>query len=104
MNIVIGKLSQAQIHTNLEFIRHQDRLSEIFSDKTLDIKSCFAVADGCLQVTYEKKGELFRSNRRSQMVINSSVTSKARIQLDMALRKLLANGCTLVYSDTGKYF
>ena len=88
------------MHRNVEFVRHQDRVSELFWDKNLDIKSCFVVADGCLQITYEKKGELFRSNRKSQMVINCSVTSIARITLDKALRKLQANGCSLVYSDT----
>ena len=34
------------------------------------------------------------------MVINSSVTSLARIYLDQSLRLLQANGCSLIYSDT----
>ena len=104
MNIIIGKLSQNQMKTKVEFVRHQDRLTELFSDTSLNIKSCFAVADGCLQVVYEKRGEALKANRKSQLCINASVTSSARIILDQALRKLQDNGCSLVYSDTGEPF
>ena len=104
MNIIIGKLSQNQMKTKVEFVRHQDRLTELFSDTSLNIKSCFAVADRCLQVVYEKRGEALKANRKSQLCINASVTSSARIILDQALRKLQDNGCSLVYSDTGEPF
>ena len=53
----VGKLSQLQMHTIVEFLRHEDRVSEIFSYPNIDVKSCFGVADGCLQVAYQKKGE-----------------------------------------------
>ena len=59
------------MHTKVEFVKQQDRIAELFSDKSIEIKSCYAVADGCLQVTYEKKAETLRSNRRSQMVRNT---------------------------------
>ena len=66
MNIIIGKLSQNQMKTKVEFVRHQDRLTELFSDTSLNIKSCFAVADGCLQVVYEKRG--FKSKSKKSAV------------------------------------
>ena len=103
MNVVVGKLSQSQLRSRVEFVRHSDRLTQLFADKTLEIKSCFSVADGCLQVAYEKKAEALRSNQKTKMCINSSVTALARIELDKALRMLQANGCSLVYSDTGKF-
>ena len=68
--IVVGKLSQSQMHTKVEFVRHQDRIAELFSDKSIEIKSCSAVADGSLQATYEKKAEMLHLNHRSQMVRN----------------------------------
>ena len=100
MNIVVGKLSQSQMHSSVEFVRHQDRVSDLFSDPSLDIKTCFGVADGCLQITYQKKGESLSPSRRSQMCINASVTSLARIKLDQSLRLLQANQCSLIYTDT----
>ena len=57
MNIVVGKFSQTQMHTTTEFVRCEDRLAELFCDSALEIKTVFAVADGCLQVNYQKKGE-----------------------------------------------
>ena len=100
MNIVVGKLSQSQMHSSVEFIRHEDRVSELFSDPSLDIKTCFGVSDGCLQITYQKKGESLRPSRCSQMCINASVTSLARIKLDQSLRLLQENQCSLIYTDT----
>ena len=97
----VGKLSQLQMHTIVKFLRHEDRVSEIFSNPNIDVKSCFGVADGCLQVAYQKKGETIRPSRKSQMCINASVTAMARVKLDQCLRQLQTKGCSLIYSDTG---
>ena len=97
-----GKLSHSPIQNTVEFVRDEQRVTQLFSDDSLEINSCFAVTDDCNQISYQKKDSYLRSNRRSQMCINASVTSFARIHLDKALRKLQEEGIEPLYCDTGK--
>ena len=103
MNICIGKLSQSPNQNTVEFVRNEDRVSQLFTDKSLEINSCFAVTDDCNQISYQKKDSYLRSNRRSQMCINASTTAFARIYLDQALRRLQDAGIEPLYCDTGVF-
>ena len=103
MNICIGKLSQSPNQNTVEFVRNEDRVSQLFTDKSLEINSCFAVTDDCNQISYQKKDSYLRSNRRSQMCINASTTAFARIYLDQALRRLQDAEIEPLYCDTGVF-
>ena len=102
MNICIGKLSQSPIQKTVAFVQGEEWRTQIFTDDSLEVSSCFAVTDSCDQITYQKKDSNLRSNRRSQMCVNASVTTFARIYFNQALRKLQAAGIEPLYCDTGK--
>ena len=55
MNICIGKLSQSPIQKTVEFVQGEERRTQIFTDDSLEVSSCFAVTDSCDQITYQKK-------------------------------------------------
>ena len=97
---VLGKMAQSQNQSSVEFVDTEERVTQLFSDKSLEINSCFSVTDNCLQISYKKKDEYARSNRKTQLFVNSTITALSRIYLDQSLRKLKANGATLIYSDT----
>ena len=101
---LIGKLSQSPIQNTVEFVRNEDRVTQLFTDKSIEINSCFAVSNDCNQISYQKKDCFLRSNRRSQMCINASTTAFARIYLDQALRRLQEAGMEPLYCDTGMSF
>ena len=100
MNICVGKMAQSPIQTSVEFVSSQERLTQLFSDKTLEIDSCFSVGNGCNQISYHKKDNFLRANRKANMCVNATVTSLSRIYLDRSLRMLMADGADLIYSDT----
>ena len=96
MNIAVGKMAQTQIQNSVEFVDSEERLSQLFTDNSIDINSCFAVDENSLQISYKKKDSNLRANRKAQMCVNSAVTALSRIYLDQSLRSLLANGATLI--------
>ena len=98
---LIGKLSQSPIQNTVEFVRNEDRVTQLFTDKSI---ACFAVSNDCNQISYQKKDCFLQSNRRSQMCINASTTAFARIYLDQALRRLQEAGIEPLYCDTGTSF
>ena len=100
MNIIVGKMAQSQTQNSVEFVDNEERVTQIFTDNSLEVKSCFVVNENCLQVTYKKKDAYVRGNRKAQSVVNSAITALSRIHLDKSLRTLLSNGATLIYSDT----
>ena len=67
MNICVGKMAQSPIQTSVEFVSSQERLTQLFSDKTLEIDSCFSVGNGCNQISYHKKDNFLRANRKANM-------------------------------------
>ena len=100
MNMCVGKMAQSPIQTTVEFVSDDERLTQIFCDKSLEIDSCFPISNGWDQVAYHKKDSFLRSNRKANMCVNATVTSLSRIYIDKALRKLQENGAELIYSDT----
>ena len=100
MNMGIGKFSQQPDQSQLEFVQNEDRLTELFTDKQLEILSCFLVTGTTSQIQYKQKVTELRMNRKTQVCIGASVTAMARIHLDQSLRTLQSNGCQLIYTDT----
>ena len=100
MNMCVGKMAQSPIQTTVEFVSDDERLTQIFCDKSLEIDSCFPISNGWDQVAYHKKDSFLRSNRKANMCVNATVTSLSRIYIDKALRKLQEDGAELIYSDT----
>ena len=85
LNQSIGKLSQSKLHSQVEFVYEGSRLTQIFSDTTIEMTSAFLVTPSIMQVTYKKKDSCLSVNRRAQCIVNSMVTSFARQYLDSAL-------------------
>ena len=102
LNQSIGKLSQHSLHPQTEYVHHESHLSRLFADTTIEITSCILVTPTTMQVTYKKKESCLKVNRRSQIVINSQVTSYLRQVLDKALRTLERHGNKLLYVGKSK--
>ena len=100
MNMCIGKISQSNDRKTVEFVDCEDRLTELFANTDLDIKSCFLMTDDHVQVTYAVKDTCLAANRKAQMCVNTLVTAMSRIYLDKSLRLLQDNSCDLIYLDT----
>ena len=78
---------------SVEYVFYEERLSELFNDPSLEILSCFLATDNCMQVTYKKREDFLKLNRRAQMCLGASVCAKGRIFLYKAIQTLLANDC-----------
>ena len=90
-NYTIGKLSQKINQDQLEFVNFSDRLTEIFSDKKLDVTSLFLVTPSVACVKYKLKDEEIKVSRRNQLIIGAQVTAFACQMLHESVRKLLHN-------------
>ena len=100
MNIAVGKMAQSQVRNQVEFTDSEERLTQLFNDNSLEVTSCFPLDEKTMQISYKKKDVNIKPNQKSQCVVNSAVTALSRIHLDQSLRTLLADGATLIYSDT----
>ena len=100
--IGIGKLSQHQNQSQTEFTQDPYRVTELFTDNSLEISHCMLVNENTLQIRYQKIETYLRVNRRAQTCIWATVTDLARIYLDKSMRAVQDQGCELIYCDTGK--
>ena len=69
MNMGIGKLSQHANQSQNEFIQDPYRITELFTDNSLEILSCVVVNENTLQVKYKKRETDLKVNRRAQTCI-----------------------------------
>ena len=99
--LLIGKLSQHSNQNQTEFIQDQSRITELFTNPSLDILNAMFVNQDTLEVKYKTKETNLKVNLKAQICIGASVTALARIYLDQSLRLLQAQGCQLIYCDTG---
>ena len=75
-------------------------MTEIFSDKKLDVTSLFLVTPSVACVKYKLKDEEIKVSRRNQLIIGAQVTAFARQILHESIRKLLHNDFAVLYTDT----
>ena len=100
-SIGIGKLSQHLNQSQTEFVQDPYRVTELFTDNSLEISHCMLVNQNTLQIRYQKKETHLGVNRQAQTCIGAAVTALARIHLDQSLRAVQDQGCELIYCDTG---
>ena len=41
MNIIVGKMAQSQTQNSVEFVDNEERVTQIFTDNSLEVKSCW---------------------------------------------------------------
>ena len=104
MNMGIGKLSQHSNQSKTEFVQNQYRITELFTDPSLEIPSAMLINPNTLEVKYKTKETNLKVNLKAQTCIGAAVTALARIHLDRSLRTLQDRGCQLIYCDTGEFF
>ena len=102
LTIGIGKLLQHQNQCQTKFTQDPYRVTELFTDNSLEISHCMLVNENTLQIRYQKRETYLRVNRRAQTCIGATVTALARIYLDKSMRAVQDQGCELIYCDTGK--
>ena len=100
-NFSLGKISQQGNKTVTEFVDSENRMTEIFCDSTLNVKSCFMLSDTMAQVSFERYAEDIKVSKKTVLTIGAQITSYSRQFLDEHLRLLLKNESNrLGYVDT----
>ena len=99
-NFTLGKLSEKSNKSILEFIKSEQRLTDVFCDQDIEVKNCSLIGDSIAQVSYQRRADAVKVSKRTLLVQGAQVTAYARIFLDRALRKLNENSQPVAYSDT----
>ena len=100
MNRIIGKLGQRPAHPEVKFLHDKDNVAKLFANPELEIQNAFKVNDKVWQVNYLKIEKYIQDSRKTNPVINSLITAKARIKLHRTMCQVQACGARVLYVDT----
>ena len=98
LNKLLGKFGQGE-KTSSKFIRHAQELEDLFYNPNIELKDFFTIVDNeILQAIYQKKTDLSPVSRKTNVTLAAFITSSARIEMDLAFRKLEAFGAVILYT------
>lgn len=100
---LLGKFGQdTSTKVSTIAISSQKELDDLFWKEDVTIEDYIVMSPHVVEVSVKNKSSFNRPNLKSNAIIAAHVTSYARIEMDRAIRILLAQNISIYYSDTGK--